>query len=648
MTSPLESENIITNISTYLPPNDLFLFSAINKSTYDSKLNPINNPLINSLYRSHVISKIYLGEFSNEDDIKNEKEILDDYNITKNNWKRIYIELMQNFSNFHYEDKQKYKKDVYKRFRDHIYLPFIRKENVILENKDSSLHQYYCYDFHKNSVTITNHFDKFLDLNNNGFFYQDKDKFILRKNMYFENELLCFNELLINIKGNNDYIMILEKIINYDYNGIEEFYCRNNKREINNVVLDFVLWLNHSVILFSKLLYSKIKIYCYNTNKDNNELIKQYIQSHDNFVNFSLAINEQFNNLNIIINYLYRFIKDKTQRYYKFSLHKMLFNIMKEEFYEKIKLYLEPQFKTLIDQFCQELFSLENKNERRPSFDTGIKCQDDNDSLNESDELEMVDCDSSFELDKKEMSLKEIINFFMKCITDLNINENNANCINHSNIKVDENYLKYENILINSFIDEIDNCLRKEKNSIYDIFNIMKNVLSINDENNKRINLEKYEGLTFIRRTKKIIYKKIKKHLKRKICQNINDDFSKILLDNNMNGNNEKGKNNNNITNISDINKNMRELVVELNNEEKIQLDKKVEKKITKIKNELTSIANSNNNLCNIVNIEQIINNYIENVALENIAILKFILTCFYIDKLSYKESDNKIIDLLK
>ena len=246
------------------------------------------------------------------------------------------------------------------------------------------------------------------------------------------------------------------------------------------------------------------------------------------------------------------------------------------------------------------------------------------------------------------MSLKDIINFFMKCITDLNINENNANCINHSNIKVDENYLKYENILINSFMDEIDNCLRKEKNSIYDIFNIMKNVLSINDENNKRINLEKYEGLTFIRRTKKIIYKKIKKHLKRKICQNINDDFSKILLDNNMNGNNEKGKNNNNITNISDINKNMRELVVELNNEEKIQLDKKVEKKITKIKNELTSIANSNNNLCNIVNIEQIINNYIENVALENIAILKFILTCFYIDKISYKESDNKIIDLLK
>ena len=115
-----------------------------------------------------------------------------------------------------------------------------------------------------------------------------------------------------------------------------------------------------------------------------------------------------------------------------------------------------------------------------------------------------------------------------------------------------------------------------------------------------------------------------------------------------MNGNNEKGKNNNNITNISDINKNMRELIVELNNEEKIQLDKKVEKKITKIKNELASIANSNNNLCNIVNIEQIINNYIENVALENIAILKFILTCFYIDKISYKESDNKIIDLLK
>ena len=93
----------------------------------------------------------------------------------------------------------------------------------------------------------------------------------------------------------------------------------------------------------------------------------------------------------------------------------MIFNIMKNELYDKIKPYLEQPFKNIVSQFCQEIFSLENKNERRPSFDTGIKYEEENnDSFNENDDLEMVDCDcdSSFELDKKEMILKDIINYF--------------------------------------------------------------------------------------------------------------------------------------------------------------------------------------------------------------------------------------------
>ena len=646
MTSVLGNENIITIISKFLPSNDLFSLSAIDKETYNTKLNPKKNPLVNSLYRSYVLEKVYFSEFSEEEEIIKEKEIIDDYNITQNNWKNIYIEIMRNLSNFHYEDKKNIKKDVYNRFCYHTYLPFIRKENIILENKESSLHQYYCYDFHKNNRIITNHYDKFLDLNNNCFIVNDKDNFILRQNLFFENELLNFNEILINLKANNTNIEILEKIINLDYKSLDDFYCKNNMREINNVILDFIIWLNHSVILFSKLLYSKIKIY-FDDIKKGNELIKEYIEIHNNFINFSLSINEQYKNINIIINYLYRFIKDKTQKYFQFSLHKMIFNIMKNELYDKIKPYLEQPFKLIVAQYCQEIFSLENKNERRPSFDTGIKCEEENNnSFNENDDLEMVDCDcdSSFELDKKEMSLKDIINYFMKCMTDLSINEINANFINHSNIKMDENYINYENILINSFVDEIDNCLRKENNSTLDLFIIVKNILSICDENNRRINLEKYNGFNFIRRTKKLIYKKVKKYLKKKICQNINDEFNKIILGN-SNSDNNKGKNNENAKNI---NQSMREMIAELDNEEKKQLDIKIEKKITKIKNDLTSLANSNNNFCNIVNIAQIINNYIENVALENIVTLKFILTCFFIEKKLYIETDNKIVAILK
>ena len=76
---------------------------------------------------------------------------------------------------------------------------------------------------------------------------------------------------------------------------------------------------------------------------------------------------------------------------------------------------------------------------------------------------------------------------FMKCVTDFSINEKNALAINHSKIKMDENYIKYENILKDSFVEGINNCIMKEKKPVENIFLTVKNLLSINDEYYKRI-----------------------------------------------------------------------------------------------------------------------------------------------------------------
>ena len=55
---------------------------------------------------------------------------------------------------------------------------------------------------------------------------------------------------------------------------------------------------------------------------------------------------------------------------------------MKKEIYDKIKPYLVPQFKILVEQYCQELF--ENvSNERKQSFDSGTK-PDSNDSFEDN------------------------------------------------------------------------------------------------------------------------------------------------------------------------------------------------------------------------------------------------------------------------
>ena len=465
MTSMFTVEKILTNISYYLTPKELLLFSSINKCLYFTKLNPMYNPIINSLYRFYILKEIYFSEFDEDLDINKEKKILDDYNITQNNWKAIYLEIMQNYSKYNHDNKKIYINAIYETIKDHLYLPFVRKDNIILEPKESTLHQLFFYDFYKNNAIIANHFDKYLDLKNNDFIGKNSDDFIIRKKLLFENELMKFNETVKNVQGNNQYIIILEKIINYDYKAIDDLYCKDNKIAVNSTALEFILCLNHSAILFSKLLYSKINIYIYDSeNAYGNELIKQYIKTHDNFVNFSLSINEKFNNINIIINYMYRFITDKNKEYYEFSLHKMLFNIMKKEIFDKIEPYLLKDFKILCDKYCQEL--LENvDNERKQSFDSGTK-PDSNDSFEENDDLEMVDCDLSFNEEKVEISKKDLINMFMKCITDLYINEKNAHAINHSSVKMDPNYIKYEDILKNSFVEGINNSIKNEKNRL--------------------------------------------------------------------------------------------------------------------------------------------------------------------------------------
>ena len=645
MTSMFTVEKILTNISYYLTPKELLLFSSINKCLYFTKLNPIYNPIINSLYRFHVLKEIYFSEFDEDLDINKEKKILDDYNITQNNWKAIYLEIMQHYSKYNHDNNKKiYINAIYETFKDHLYLPFVRKENIILEPKESTLHQLFFYDFYKNNAIVANHFDKYLDLKNNDFIGKDSDDFIIRKKLLFENELMKFNETVKNVQGNNQYIIILEKIINYDYKAIDDLYCKDNKIAVNSTALEFILCLNHTAILFSKLLYSKINIYFYDSeNSYGNELIKQYIKTHDNFVNFSLSINEKFNNINIIINYLYRFITDKNKGYYEFSLYKMLFKIMKNEIYDKIETYLLKEFKILNDQYCQELLeSIDN--ERKQSCDSGTK-PDSNDSFEENDDFEMVECDLSSNEEKVEITKKDLINMFMKCVTDFSINEKNALAINHSKIKMDENYIKYENILKDSFVEGINNCIIKEKKPVENIFLTVKNLLSINDEYYKRVNLGNYKGFNFIRRTKKIIFTEVQKCLEKNLHQNIKEDFSEYIKNNTNDNNKEKNVINKKI-NIN-INQNMEEMIDGLDKEEKVELDKIQEENLTKVKNELTTIINSNKNASNIVNNEAIINAYLENVSLNYIDVLKEILSYFYVEKILYSEFDKKIKYLL-
>jgi hypothetical protein len=164
-------------------------------------------------------------------------------------------------------------------------------------------------------------------------------------------------------------------------------------------------------------------------------------------------------------------------------------------------------------------------NERRPSCESKTK----QDSFDEDCDLEMdFDDEMSIEEENTEISKKYIIEHFMNCITDLSIDEKNALCINHTNIKLDENYQMFENTLINSFVKEIDNSITKDKKPIENVFMTVKNLLCSNDYS---YNSEKDGGFKFIRRTKKLLFSKIKFCLGKNILQNMEKEVSNRFAD---------------------------------------------------------------------------------------------------------------------
>lgn len=632
MTSIFNSKIIVTTISKYLNLKEIIQFSSVNREIYFTKLNPKYNIIINTLYRQLIFTQIYLNEMDNKEIAKNKDEFLDDYNITNNDWKQISLSLINHYHNYEFIVLKNYAKDVFYRFQIHLYLPFIRKSNKVLENEESSLHQLFFYDFQINK-RIYNHYDKFVDLENNGFKDQNSENFIYRKNLFFENEFKEFNHLLQNVKENDTFKIILEKIINYDYLEIDKQYYNN---KTNNEVLDFIIWLNHSAILFSQFLYSLIKIYCY---ESKNELTVEYIKAHNSFVNFSLSVNESYNNVNIIINYLYRFIKDKTKPYNEFSLYKMFFNIMKREIFDKLQKNLESQFKILVEQYCKELFDFVD-DKRTSSFNSNAKT-DTGEIFEEDEELDMVIDELPIEKEENnEVTKIDKINNFMSCITDFNIDEKNALCINHSNLKIDDNYKIFENILIDVFGKEIDNCINKEKKPIYTIFTATKNILSIKEKDD----IAEVNRFTFINRTKKLIFDAILSCLKKNLFQTINNEFLEFF----------KNYNYNDKENIIEDKKNMNnqyleEMIDELEKEEKLKIENIYEDILNKMKIEFENIANKNSkfNNNNIVNSTGIINNYLEKMQ-KNFVILKTILFKFYVENKLYSDINNRISYLLK
>ena len=631
------SKNLFNFIFKYIGCQDITNFSLTSKYFY-SLLNPENNPHINTFYRDLAFE--FFFNINNEKNYKKIKEdyLLDDFNKTKNNWKKIFQNLKSNSEKCM---KKEISEEIYKCFRTHLYMPYQRKQNNILEYENSTLHQIICYDMNKNDYINKKYYDTFFNIKN------ENNKIVpLRKGLFFEEELINFKSEINNYYNKK----IMKMITSYSFKKLNNVYFSiiNQKKDIKindnkkkkykmNYIYIFVVWLNHTFILFIDLIFNYV--YQFINIKDPIKLIIEYTKMHSNLINFGLKINENFNNINIILNLL---IKENTSKSTNngFKIYNMFLNIMEKNFYQKLKPLLNKNIEKIINLMSNEYFEIEkmnnsfnchsietNNTEQKNGENNNIDEDDSYDFLlNESicEDVDLEDDDKDLNNDDG-FTYKNVIEDYSNSILDYCINKENSIFINSSKIKLNEIYNEYEKLMMENVMESIKIKLKENKE-----INLNNNAL-INEGYDSLCSAfsfvkaffgkEEKGGFKLINRTKLNIFiyciNYLFKYLK-KIINNKETNF--INEDNDFAFNN--GSDEQNIIYelyLNELNNNKIHL---LNNNEGIK-DNKIEQ-----------------------NVEQLIINYLNlNDENELKKLLKEILLFFYNQVNLFKAEDKKIYD---
>ena len=637
----LSSINLFNIMCNYLKYQEITSLSLTNKYFY-SVLNPEKNPYINTIYREYTLKKYY--NYNNKKNYKLYDEYyLDDYNKTKNNWKNIYKKIYINLKLYPHNEIGE---EIYKCFNIHYYLPYTREENKILEYKNNTLHQLISYDILKNDLIIKNYYDKYFDKKNEN---SKKNKIEpLKKGLYFENELINFKSESSKYKNKK----LIKYITNYSFQKLDNIYysiinlknsskIKKKKNKIN-LIFHFLIWLNHTFILFINLLCNYV--YQFSDLKDEKKIIIEYSKTHTNLINFGLMVNEKFNNINIIFNL---FQKENLSSKNDFKIYYMFMNIMKNNFYLKLKPILNNNIGKMLNIFYNENFTQEkillidnydDNNNIETNYTEAINeeneienYEDDyiNDSLSEGIDVE-YDEDS---INENNLSCKEIIGEYSNLILDFSINKYNANYINHSKINLDKYYNEFEDLFQGKFLENIQNRINKlenytfseEINSLNLYFSLTKRIFSENDGlkliNRTKLNLLKISENYFFKYLNELIDIKFKSDLKNyetPINKYTNNDIF-VLKDYTFNNKYNNIVNELYTSRICEIKDNL------VNNNLNFIKDKKKEE------------------------IETIVDNYLNSNYEKNqlIALCKDIIIYFSNQIYLYSSEDNKIIEII-
>ena len=629
-----KNEYLTTKIVMYLNPKEIISFSSCNK-TINRILNPANNKTINTIFYFYTSQKFF--ESNDNSEVikynKNKKNLLGSYWKSNINWKLYLSQITRHFKLY---PDEKISNIVLKTFQVHLFLPELRKSNPTLEQNNSSIHQLFSYDQKFMENCLQNYYDKYI--NANYIINQEKngnEVKIFRTDLPFEDELKYFINVYNDIRSNDEYKYVIYTINNYDFEELEKIYENIvNKNNVNKIIY-FILWLNKSLIMYSMSTYESIVKYI--NDKEEHKFLVDYVNKYNDYINASLLINTKFQNVNIIMNFLNKYIMNNKNNDNKFSLYTLARKIFKKNIYEKVVQNILPKFSSLLNKYYITKFNNNFKDEKEEQF------EDDYDFLNADELMDDEELSDTNDNSENNMSLDEIIlskNYekpdfgildnIISSIVDMEIDQNNANGINHSLIKLSKTYKQLEELLVSKFSETINQQLNEGK-SASELFEILKKVFETNKKGSMNF-LQNNNSLKIINRTKKTMLNGAFKTLCKDIFPKIMNDFDSRLVSN-MNQRKLKFYNN-------EIKTEYKCDLSDYSNKMKMTIEGKVQEEINNIK---ACLYGQNIKGYNIDDTNKLVNEYMDSDAIEIVLLVKKMIYFYFKELANYEEKDKKI-----
>ena len=627
------NKHMLTNICSYITPKEIILFSSCNKTINDN-LNPSNNSVINNIMYYHVSQTIF--EFDEEEsNTKKERK-----NVMENSWKssvnwNLYLNQISKL--FKLYPDPKISKSVFDFFKIHLYLSDLRKENNNLEYSFSSSHMLFSYDANFRETCKRNYYENYI--NNNYIINKGKgckQIQVLKEKLPFENNLKNFYDEYNEMKSNEEYKCVINNIINYDFETLEKIYDNleqnSNNNKINRIIY-FILWVNKCLI--THCIYTYESIVRFVNSSDEKPFLVNYANKYDEYTNVSLLINSNYDNVNIIMNYVNKYIMNNSENSTKFSLYELARKIFKKNVFDKISETIYEKTSFLLKEYYKNKFDENNQNvENNKDKQQNEDCDDYEMDYEELDDTN--DTSENMEERKNELviDIKALIEKIINTILDINIDRNNANAINHSQIKLSTEYEKIEGLLNSKLCEIIQKKLNEEEKDS-EIFEILEKSLK-NEKKNYFSFFYNKDSLKIINRTKKNLLTSTFKIMFGNLLQKLIKDFASRLRTNN----NERKL----YIKSNEIEVDYKCDLSDFSQEKIMKIEGKVQEEINNIK---TRLYERNINGYKINDTFNLVNQYIDNDGIEIVLLVKKMIYFYFKELEFYEEKDQKVFNIL-